>query len=66
MLCHSVGSGTPGQTQSATQSDTSNIAGWSYHALIRVYDKENVIETTPASGRVLNVHKIRFNPDNNR
>jgi len=39
----------------------------SHDAVIRVYDEAgNVIETTQASGRVLNVHNIRFNPDNNR
>ena len=39
----------------------------SHDAAIRIYDDAcNVIETTQASGPVLNVHNIRFNPDNNR
>jgi hypothetical protein len=39
----------------------------SHDAVIRVYeDAGNVIEAHEKSGRVFNVHKIGFNPDNNR
>ncbi len=39
----------------------------SHDAVIRVYDEAgDVIETTQAGGRVLNVHKIRVDSDNKR
>ncbi len=51
----------------------SNAIGYALHrsrshdAVIRVYDEAgDVIETTQAGGRVLNVHKIRVDSDNKR